>query len=112
GMAEQSQEEHEEAAELVAEIEDLDEYDVAVFPLLLQLKKVVMRHVENEEKNVFPIIERALPDQLMEMGSQAWALRQELMGARPRRRNQNKATTANWGWGNKRKQSATTNMGF
>ena len=112
GLAQRSEEEHEEAAEIAAEIEDLDPYDTAVFPLLVQLKKAVMRHVENEEKNIFPILERAYPDQLLEMGSQSWALRQELMGARPRRRTQNKSETANLGWGNRRKQSATTNMGF
>lgn len=112
GLAQRIEEEHEEAAEIAAEIEDLDPYDTAVFPLLVQLKKAVMRHIDTSEKRAFPIIERGYPDQLLELGSQAFALRQELMSARPRRRSQNKAATANWGWGNKRKQSATTNMGF
>ncbi|MGH9178578.1 MAG: hemerythrin domain-containing protein [Acidimicrobiales bacterium] len=112
GLAQRSEEEHEEAAEIAAEIEDLDPFDTAVFPLLVQLKKAVIRHIESEEKSVFPILEKAYPDQLLEMGSQAFALRQELMGARPTRRTQNRSATANWGWGNRRKESATTNMGF
>ena len=111
-LAEQSEDEHEEAKELIAEIEDLELDDPAVRQLMVQLKKSVMKHVEMEEKQVFPILERGLPDQLLEMGSQAFAMRQELLGARPPRRSPIKAATANMGWGNRRKQSSTTNMGF
>lgn len=111
-LAEQSEDEHEEAKELIAEIEDLDLDDPAVRQLMVQLKKSVLKHVEREEKEVFPVLERGLPDQLLEMGSQAFALRQELLGSRPPRRGTMKSATANLGWGNRRKQSATTNMGF
>lgn len=111
-LADHSEEEHEEAKELIAEIEDLDPDDPAVRQLMVQLKKSVMKHVEEEETKVFPLLERGYPDQLLEMGSQAFAMRQELLGARPPRRSPAKPATANLGWGNKRKESATTNMGF
>lgn len=111
-LAEESEDEHEEAKELIAEIEDLDLDDPAVEQLMVQLKKSVMRHVEKEEKVVFPVLERGLPDQLLELGSQAFAMRQELLGARPPRRSVMKTETANVGWSRGRRQSATSNMGF
>ena len=112
GLADQSEDDHEEAKELIAEIEDLDPDDPAVRPMMLQLKKSVMRHVEKEEKTVFPVLERGLPDQLLEMGSQAFALRQELLGARPPRRKTLQTQTTNVGWSRARRKSATSNMGF
>ena len=111
-MAEESEEELEEIKEMSAEIEDLDLDDPAVVQLMSQLKKVVTRHVEKQESAMFPVLERGLPDQLLELGSQAFAMRQELLGARPPRRGMWKSATANMGWGNKRNRSATTNMGF
>ena len=112
GMADESEEDHEEAKEIIAEIEDLDPDDPAVQSMMTQLKKAVMRHVEKEEKTVFPVLEKGLPDQLLELGSQAFALRQELLGSRPPRRSPMKTETANVGWSRARRKSATSNMGF
>ena len=111
-LADESEEDHEEAKELIAEIEDLDPDDPAVSAMMTQLKKSVMRHVEKEEKTVFPVLEKGLPDQLLEIGSQAFALRQELLGARPPRRTVQGTQTANVGWSRARRRSATSNMGF
>jgi iron-sulfur cluster repair protein YtfE (RIC family) len=111
-LAEESEDEHEEAKEIIAEIQDLDPYDPAVTGLMTQLKKSVMRHVDKEEKVVFPVLERGLPDQLLELGSQAFAMRQELLGARPPRRSTLVTQTANVGWSRARRKSATSNMGF
>lgn len=111
-LAEEAEDEHEEAKEIIAEIQDLDPYDPAVAGLMVQLKKAVMRHVDKEEKVVFPVLERGLPDQLLELGSQAFAMRQELLGARPPRRSTLSTQTANVGWSRARRKSATSNMGF
>ncbi len=111
-LADESEDDHEEAKELISEIEDLDPDDPAIQGMMLQLKKSVMRHVEKEEKTVFPVLEKGLPDQLLELGSQAFALRQELLGARPPRRNPLQSQTANVGWSRARRKSSTSNMGF
>lgn len=112
GLADESEDDHEEAKELIAEIEDLDPDDPAVDAMMNQLKKSVMNHVEREEKTVFPVLERGLPDQLLELGSQAFGLRQELLQQRPPRRNTQRTETANVGWSRARRKSATSNMGF
>ena len=112
GMADEAEDDHEEARDLIAEIEDLDPDDPAVQAMMVQLKKSVIRHVEREETTIFPVLERGLPDTLLELGSQAFALRQELLGARPPRRSALKTQTANVGWSALRRKSATSNMGF
>lgn len=112
GMADESEEDHDLAKELIAEIEDLDPDDPAVRTMMMQLEKAVRRHVEKEEKVVFPTLERGYPDQLLEMGSQAFAMRQELLGARPPRRSVQTTQTANVGWSARRRRSNTSNMGF
>lgn len=112
GMADDSEEDHEATKELIAEIEDLDPDDPAVHTMMMQLQKSVMRHVEKEETVSFPVLERGYPDQLLEMGSQAFALRQELLGAHPPRRSAMKTETANVGWSARRRRSNTSNMGF
>lgn len=112
GLADESEDDHEEAKELIAEIEDLDPDDPAVDAMMKQLKKSVMAHVEREEKTVFPVLERGLSDQLLELGSQAFGLRQELLQQRPPRRSVMSTHTANVGWSKARRKSATSNMGF
>lgn len=112
GLADEAEDDHEEAKELIAEIEDLDPDDPAVDAMMTQLKKSVMRHVEREESAIFPVLERGLPDQSVELGSQAFALRQELLQQRPTRRSTMRTETANVGWSRARRKSATSNMGF
>lgn len=112
GLADESEDEHEGAKELIAEIEDLDPDDPAVRTMMMQLQKAVLRHVEREEKVTFPVLEKGYPDQLLEMGSQAFAMRQELLGARPPRRKAMRTETANVGWSARRRVSNTSNMGF
>ena len=111
GLADEAEDDHEEAKELIAEIEDLDPDDPAVDAMLLQLKRSVLAHVEREEKAIFPVLERGLSNQL-ELGSEAFALRQELLQKRPPRRTTMRTETANVGWSRTRRKSATGNMGF
>ena len=112
GMADESEDEHETAKELIAEIEDLDPDDPAVRTMMMQLQKSVVRHFDKEEATTFKVIERGYPDQLLEMGMQAFALRQELLGARPTRSSTLTPNTTNVGWGRARRRSNTANMGF
>lgn len=111
-LADEAEDDHEAVKEIIAEIEDLDPDDPAVRTMMMMLQKKVMRHVEKEEKVLFPLLEQAYPDTLPEMGSQAFALRQELLGARPPRRKTMGTQTANVGWSAKRRTSNTSNMGF
>ena len=112
GLADESEDDHESVKELIAEIEDLDPDDPAMRSLMVQLQKAVTRHWEKEETVVFAVLEKGYPDMLYEMGNQAFAMRQELLGARPPRRTTMKTGTANVGWAAKRRQSSTSNMGF
>lgn len=112
GMADESEDDHEATKELIAEIEDLDPDDPAVRTMMMQLQKSTLRHFEKEERLSFPVLERGYPDKLFEMGSQAFALRQELLGARPSRSTTLKPQTTNVGWGRARRRSQTANMGF
>lgn len=112
GMADESEDEHEAAKELIAEIEDLDPDDPAVRSMMTQLQKTMLRHFAKEEEVTFKIIEKGYPDLLLEMGSQAFAMRQELVGGRPHRSTTIKTGTANVGWAARRRRSSTSNMGF
>lgn len=113
GLADHAEEEHEEAKEIIAELEDMDLDDPGVYPLMRQLKKAVMNHVEEEEGTVFKVLEQGLADQLLEMGSEAFAMRQQLLADRPPRREVMKPETANTGWGGSKKRgSATGNVGW
>ncbi|HET7487776.1 MAG TPA: hemerythrin domain-containing protein [Acidimicrobiales bacterium] len=111
-LADGAEDDHEAAKEVIAEIEDLDPDDPAVTSMMAHLKKSFLKHAEYEEKTIFPVFERGYPDQLLEMGSQAFALRQELLGARPPRRRTQRTETANVGWAARRRVSNTSNMGF
>lgn len=112
GMADACEEDHEVAREIIAEIEDLDLDDPAIRPLLTQLQKTMMKHIETEERTMFPVLEKGAPDTQWEMGSQAYGLRQELLAQRPTRRKQMHTETANVGWKHRKRRSETSNMGF
>lgn len=112
GLADSDDEDHEVAKEIIAEIEDLDADDPAVRQLLTQLQKHWMKHQENEERTMFPVLEKGAPDQLWEMGNQAYGLRQELFLQRPPRLRQQRTETANVGWKHRKRRSETSNMGF
>ena len=112
GLADSGDEDHEVLGEIIAEIEDLDLDDPAIRPLLAQLQKTFMKHMESEEKTMFPVLEKGAPDQLWEMGNQAYGLRQELFLQRPPRLRQQRTETANVGWKYRKRRSETSNMGF
>lgn len=78
--AEQSQDEHEEIKEVIAQIQDIEGDDPAVNKLAKRLEKLVTTHALREERDVFPIIKSRLYHEGFEMGRQAFAMRQELLG--------------------------------
>ena len=79
--AEQSQDDHDEVKEVIAEIEDKEDGDPAIAGLTKRLERLVSSHAAREEADVFPIIKSRLYHEGFEMGRQAFALRQELLGA-------------------------------
>lgn len=79
--AETSQDEHDAVKDLIAEIQELDSNDPALPKLVQRLEKKVKLHVTREERDVFPLVKARLYHEGFEMGRQAFALRQELLGA-------------------------------
>jgi iron-sulfur cluster repair protein YtfE (RIC family) len=81
-LAQESEEDHEDVKEIIAEIQDLEPGDPMESKLMKKLERLVSLHVTREERDVFPIIKSRLNDESYEMGRQAFALRQEALGAR------------------------------
>ncbi len=78
--AEQSQDDHEEIKDVIAQIQDIEGDDPEVNKLAKRLEKLVSAHALREERDVFPIIKSRLYHEGFEMGRQAFALRQEMLG--------------------------------
>ncbi|MFN2506415.1 MAG: hemerythrin domain-containing protein [Acidimicrobiales bacterium] len=93
--AEESQQDHEDIKDLMAEIEELETGDPALTKLVKRLEKNVLAHAAREEREVFPIIKQRLYHEGFEMGRQAFALRQEMYGAGDR---QSMKAPARLGW--------------
>ena len=78
--AEASQEDHDEIKDIVAQIQDIEGDDPEVNKLARKLERLMTAHAAREERDVFPIIKSRLYHEGFEMGRQAFALRQELLG--------------------------------
>ena len=78
--AEQSQDDHEEIKDIIAQIQDIEGDDPEVNKLAKRLEKLMSAHAMREERDVFPIIKSRLYHEGFEMGRQAFALRQEMLG--------------------------------
>ena len=78
--AESSQEDHDEIKDVIAEIQDSDPDDPVRSKLARRLEKLLSAHITREERDVFPIVKSRLYHEGFEMGRQAFALRQELLG--------------------------------
>lgn len=100
-MAHDAEGDHDKASELVDAIYQVEPLDPALRPLVEQLERVVSRHVEWEEREMFPLIKTELRDQIDELGRLAFARRQEeLSGIASPRRLSNAEVAPNSGWGN------------
>ncbi len=82
GLAESSQQDHDEVRDLIAEIQDMEPGDPALRKLVRRLEKKLLAHVHREERDVFPILKTRLYHEGFEMGRQAFAVRQEILGQR------------------------------
>ena len=104
---EASEEEHEMVEELVEEIEDLDPSDRHQLRLFMgRLNRMMEEHMEREEREIFPKIDHTAEDDNYELGRQAFARRQELLGSeegegggRRSRPMLDRPGLANTGWG-------------
>jgi hemerythrin superfamily protein len=67
--------EHQEAKDLIAQIEDSDNID----PLMAKLQKAIQHHVKDERTDMFPKARKAKDMDLMALGEQLQARKQELM---------------------------------
>ncbi|MGH9227064.1 MAG: hemerythrin domain-containing protein [Acidimicrobiales bacterium] len=81
-LVEAQQESHDRLKDLSADIQNLDPGDPDEARLVKRLQKQFFLHTSREEKNIFPVIKRNLPDEMYVMARQAFAVRQELVAAR------------------------------
>jgi iron-sulfur cluster repair protein YtfE (RIC family) len=100
-MARGAEEEHVRASEIVDEIYKTERFDPGLRALVERLERIVSKHVEWEEREMFPLIKSELRNEVDEMGRLAFARRQEeLSGIGSPRRVSNAEVPPNSGWGN------------
>jgi len=74
-LVQDAQQEHQEAKDLIAEIEDGDKIDA----LMARLQKAIEHHVKDERTKMFPEARKAKGMDLMALAGQLEARKQELM---------------------------------
>jgi hemerythrin superfamily protein len=74
-LVDEAQGEHQEAKDLIAEIEDGDQIE----PLMARLQKAIEHHVKDERTEMFPKARKATGMDLMALGARLQARKQELM---------------------------------
>jgi hemerythrin superfamily protein len=74
-LVEEAQEEHQQAKDLIAEIEDGDKIDA----LMARLQKAIEHHVKDERTEMFPKARKAAGMDLMALAAQLETRKQELM---------------------------------
>ena len=74
-LVEEAQEEHQQAKDLIAEIEDGDKID----PLMARLQKAIEHHVKDERTEMFPKARKAAGMDLVALAAQLETRKQELM---------------------------------
>jgi len=80
-MADEARDEHQEAKDLVNRIELFGADDEQLKDIMKQLKESVEHHVEEEENEIFPAMEKALPETLSIMGNDIEGRRAQLVEA-------------------------------
>jgi hemerythrin superfamily protein len=74
-MVDEAEEEHDEARDLISQIEDADQMD----PLMAELQQAIEHHVKEEREEMFPKAREAKGLDLMELATQMESRKQELM---------------------------------
>lgn len=115
-LADQAEDEHEQAKQLMTQIWELQRDDPALINMMRKLQDAVFKHLDMEEKVMFPKLDQQPSDDIYELGRQAFALRQELLAVKPNRGSYQMGLTANTGWGKGantgRNRSYTANLGW
>lgn len=114
-LADESEDEHAQVAEIIAAVEDMDPGDPTLERTMRMLRSALTDHMRKEENVVFPKANVDLANELLDMGREAFARRQELMGARVSDSDARPSLsmgTANVGWRGRGIKSATANLGW
>ncbi len=98
--ADESEAEHAEVRELIAQVRDLEPGDPALRDLMQQIQKTVGEHVDHEESDVIPKIHQHLLAREWELGRVAFGMRQDILGDsdRPKAIASAAHKTPNAGW--------------
>ncbi|HUQ63639.1 MAG TPA: hemerythrin domain-containing protein [Acidimicrobiales bacterium] len=100
-LARDAEEDHEKANAIIDTIYKMEPLTPELRPAVEQLERIVSRHVEWEERVMFPLIKTELRNEVDEMGRLAFARRQEeLSGIGSPRRLSKSEVAPNSGWGN------------
>lgn len=113
-LIDESEDEHAQVEEIMAAIEDMDPGDPALERTMRMLRSALTKHIDREENVVFAKANVELANELPEMGREAFARRQELMGAGVSGDAGPSLSmgTANVGWRSRGIKSATANLGW
>lgn len=113
-LADESEDEHAQVDEIIAAVEDMDPGDPALERTMRMLRSALTKHIDREENVIFPKANVDLANVLLDMGREAFARRQELMGARVSGDVSPSLSmgTANVGWRTRGIKSATANLGW
>lgn len=79
GLATEAREEHQEAKDLVNQIEQGMRSGGDIAPVVAKLKEGVQHHVQEEEGEVWPKMREKIPQLVSEMGDEVVARKAELM---------------------------------
>ncbi|MFN2608731.1 MAG: hemerythrin domain-containing protein [Acidimicrobiales bacterium] len=96
--ADSAEAEHEQAKELVAQIQGLEPGDPQLRDLMANLQQAVSEHVDHEEATIIPKLQSHLLARNWDVGRQAFTMRQELMGEGSNRPAAASRRVANAGW--------------
>ena len=113
--ADHSEEEHEEVKQLIAEVEDMEPDDRRLGRVMLMLQTKLGQHMDEEENEVFPLLDNNPEVDLLDLLREAFTVRQGLMSEMESGGPSSgvKAATANTGWGgNPRRRVGTANTGW
>ena len=95
--ADAAEQEHAEAQELIDAVSDMEPGDPDLPAVMHDLMQAVARHIDHEEAVVFPALQKVLLARVWDLGREAFAIRQEMLGQGNRPSQQAKAVP-NAGW--------------
>jgi hemerythrin superfamily protein len=103
-LAEDAEGDHADISDLIAEIESRDPSDPLTMKLMGQLERDFLSHIAMEERAVFPLLRQRPGLDPLDLGREAFGLRQELIADRGPSPSDSRLH-ANSGWGGAHKGS-------